>query len=193
MGISHDSPIGRLVGGVSLYSTILRDRISSPRLVFLKVFRRSVGSFISPMQTHYYASCMVTRLSTSLTHNSPTTDGIRAIVSLISKLVRLFQPTRITLWYLQLPPRPEGLPDLLRIKIFSFSYCGFSALRDNKSAESSITIAAMPLARDGAIQMKGMISDVATHKIFRKARSALCDEAVALPNALGNSLRTQYI
>ena len=75
-----------------------------------------------------------------------------------------------------------------RTKLFSFSDCGFIALNENKSAESFICVAAIPLDRDGSIQLKGMILDFATHKIAPAARSTLRAEAVALANALGNSI-----
>ena len=136
---------------------------------------------------------MVTRLATSLARLSPDAAGIRETATLSNKLVRPFKSNRLTIWYRRLFPIPDGLPELRQIKLFSFSDCGFITLGGNKSAESFIAVAAIPLARDGKIQLGGMILDFPTRKIARTVRSTLCAESIAMDNALGNSIWLQKI
>ena len=154
-----------------------KGRIICSRPAILKVFRRDSGSFIWLMQTQYYGSYLATRLTASLAHKCPTPSDIEEVVSLTNKLVRPFKSTRLTIWYRRLFPFAAGLVELRQIKLFSFSDCGFSTIKDNKSVESFITIAYIPLSLDGFIQLKWMILDSPTHKIARTARSTLCAEA----------------
>ena len=192
VGINPDPLIDRL-GEAQLGPLAYQCRIICSRSDILRVFRRASGSFICLMQTQYYGCYLVTRLAASLTRKRPTPSDIEEVAALINKFVRTFKSTRLTIRYRRLFPCVAGLEELRRIKLLIFSDCGFSATHDNKYAESFITVSAIPLARDGFIQLKGLILDFPTHKIVRTSRSTLCEEAVALANALDNSIRLQSI